>query len=43
MELTYAGKEILPYIEDILQAEYNIKNYGKSLEKLTGILKIAML
>lgn len=42
MELTYAGKEILPYIEDILQAEYNIKNYGKSLEELTGTLKIAV-
>lgn len=42
MELTYAGKEILPYIEDIMQAEYNIKNYGKSLEELTGTLKIAV-
>lgn len=42
MELTYAGKELLPYIENIMQAEYNIKNYGKSLEELKGTLKIAV-
>lgn len=42
MELTYAGREILPLIENIVQSEYDIKNYGKSLEELTGTLTVGM-
>lgn len=42
MKLTHAGKEILPFIETILQAEYDIKNYGKDLAETTGTLRIAI-
>lgn len=42
MELTHAGKEILPFIETILQAEYDIKNYGKELSEISGTLRIAI-
>lgn len=42
MELTQAGKDILPYIENILQAAEQINNYGKSLSEITGTLKLAI-
>lgn len=42
MNLTQAGKEILPYINEILQGVEQINNYGKSLSEITGTLKIAV-
>jgi len=42
MELTQAGKDILPYIENILQAAEQINNYGKSLSEITGTLRLAI-
>lgn len=41
MELTQAGKDILPYIDTILQGVEQINNYGKSLSEITGSLKLA--
>lgn len=42
MELTQAGKDILPHIETILQATEQINNYGKSLSEITGVLRVAI-
>ena len=42
MELTQAGKDILPYVETILQATEQINNYGKSLSEITGTLRLAI-
>lgn len=42
MELTQAGKEILPHIETILQASEQITNHGKSLSEISGSLRLAM-
>lgn len=42
MELTQAGKDIIPYIETILQASEQISNYGKSPAELKGSLRIAV-
>ncbi|EDS73546.1 LysR family transcriptional regulator [Anaerofustis stercorihominis] len=42
MELTQAGKDILPYIDTILHNEEQINNYGKSLSEITGSLKLAI-
>ena len=42
MELTQAGKDILPYIDTILQGTEQINNYGKGLSAITGTLKIAL-
>lgn len=42
MELTQAGKDILPYVSTILQGEEQINNYGKSLKEITGTIKIAV-
>lgn len=42
MELTQAGKDILPYVDTILLGEQQIANYGKSLAEITGTLKIAL-
>lgn len=42
MELTQAGKDILPYIDAILQSAEQINNYGKSLSEITGTLKLAI-
>ncbi len=42
MELTQAGKDILPYIDTILQGAEQISNYGKSLSEITGSLKLAI-
>ena len=42
MELTQAGKDILPYVDTILQGAEQINNYGKSLSEITGLLKLAI-
>lgn len=42
MVLTQAGKDILPYIDTILQGAEQINNYGKSLSEITGTLKLAI-
>ncbi len=42
MELTQAGKDILPYVDTILQGAEQINNYGKSLSEITGSLKLAI-
>ena len=42
MELTQVGKDILPYIDTILQGVEQINNYGKSLSEITGSLKLAI-
>ncbi len=42
MELTQTGKDIMPYIDMILQGTEQINNYGKSLSEITGSLKLAI-
>lgn len=42
MKLTQAGKEILPYINTVLQGVEQIENHEKSLSEITGTLKIAV-
>ena len=42
MVLTQAGRDILPYVDTILQGVEQIENYGKSLSEITGSLKIAI-
>ena len=42
MELTQAGKDIMPYIDMILQGAEKISNYGKSLSEISGSLKLAI-
>lgn len=42
MELTQAGKDIMPYIDMILQGAEQIGNYGKSLSEISGTLKLAI-
>lgn len=42
MELTQAGKDIMPYINMILQGAEQISNYGKSLSEIFGSLKLAI-
>lgn len=42
MKLTQAGKDILPYVETILQGAQQIANYGKSLSEISGVLKLAI-
>lgn len=42
MVLTQAGKEILPYVNMILQGAEQINNCGKNLSELVGTLKIAI-
>lgn len=42
MELTQAGKDIMPYIDMILQGAEQISNYGKSLSEISGSLKLAI-
>jgi len=42
MELTQAGKDILPYVDMILQGAEQIINYGKSLSEISGLLKLAI-
>lgn len=42
MELTQAGRDILPYIDKVLQGLEQINNYGKGLSEVSGTLKIAL-
>lgn len=42
MELTQAGKDILPYVDTILQGIEQINNYGKKLSDVKGSLKLAI-
>ena len=42
MELTQAGKDIMPYIDMILQGAEQIGTYGKSLSEISGSLKLAI-
>lgn len=42
MVLTESGKEILPYINSILQGAEQISNYGKSLSEIKGTLRLAI-
>ncbi len=42
MELTQAGKDILPYIDTVLQGIEQINNYGKNLSEIKGSLKLAI-
>lgn len=42
MKLTQAGKDILPYVDMILQGTEQISNYGKTLSKMTGTLRLAI-
>ncbi|MFV0241036.1 MAG: LysR family transcriptional regulator [Lacrimispora sphenoides] len=42
MVITQAGKEVLPYVETILQATRQLENYGKDMQELTGTLKVVM-
>ncbi len=40
MELTQAGKDILPFVESILQNIEQISNYKKDLSDITGTLRL---
>jgi DNA-binding transcriptional LysR family regulator len=42
MELTQSGKDIMPYIDMILQGTEQISNYGKNLSEIKGNLKLAI-
>lgn len=42
MELTQSGKELLPYIDNVLVSVQQMENFGKQWSELTGTLKIAM-
>ncbi len=42
MVLTQAGKDIMPYIDMILQGAEQIGNYGKGLSEISGSLKLAI-
>lgn len=42
MELSQAGKDILPYVDTVLHGAEQINNYGKSLSDITGTLRIAI-
>lgn len=42
MILTQVGKDIIPYIDKVLETIEQISNYGKNLYELTGTIKIAV-
>ena len=42
MKLTQAGKELLPYINHVIEAVQQMENYGKSNQELSGTLQIAI-
>ena len=42
MVATQAGKDMLPHIEAILRTMAQLKNYGKHISEMTGLLKIAL-
>jgi len=42
MILSQAGKDLLPYVDSIIQSVEQMNNYGKSNKELTGELKVAL-
>lgn len=42
MKLTQAGKELLPYIDTVLEAVERMENYSKNGGELAGTLRVAM-
>lgn len=42
MRLTQAGKELIPYMEQVLNAVQQMEDYGKGAQALTGTLRISM-
>lgn len=42
MELTQAGKDLLPYIDTILESVQQMENYNKEERELKGTLRVAM-
>ena len=42
MVITQAGKDVLPYIDAILQSAQQLANYGKDMQQITGTLKVSM-
>ncbi|MDR1578919.1 MAG: LysR family transcriptional regulator, partial [Synergistaceae bacterium] len=42
MVLTEAGREILPYIDAVLESVNRLGNFGKEDQELRGVLKLAM-
>lgn len=42
MVVTQAGKDLLPYVDTILQTYAQLKNYGKETQELDGTLVVAM-
>lgn len=42
MELTQTAKELIPYIDNVLESIQQLENHGKSGEELTGTLRIAV-
>jgi len=42
MILSQAGKDLLPYMDSIIQSVEQMNNYGKSNHELTGELKVAL-
>lgn len=42
MVLTQAGRDVLPYIDSILESVERLMNYGKETRELTGTLRVAM-
>lgn len=41
MKLTQAGKELIPYVDNVIEAVQQMENYGKDSQELTGSLRIA--
>ncbi len=42
MELTQAGKDIIPYVNSVLDEVEKLNNYGKELSEIKGVLKLAI-
>lgn len=42
MELTQAGRELLPYIDDVLEAVRRMENYGREKQEMKGTLRVSM-
>lgn len=42
MKLTQAGKELIPYIDHVIEAVQQMEYYGKGRQELTGTLRIAI-
>lgn len=42
MVITQAGKDVLPYIDTIIQSIEQLENFGKDMKQITGTLKISM-